>query len=588
MFFARNSAFWRKGANLVILPRPCVDFVTAPRSQKSAASHSAKIIMLIPWSKAMGRYINPPSVGFELMLNDGLYVDKTELLAYTNAVMNTPRRFVCFTRPRRFGKTFAAQMLSAFYSKGAQSQHLFEKMKIAHAPRNKFFVASPEYDKYLNQCNVIFWDMTHFLREGASKALDLLQTRLLKELRREFPEVDTSEADTLADMICAINDATGETFYIIIDEWDVLFREAKDDVSTQKNYILFLRDLFKDAQVSRSLCGAYMTGILPIKKYGTSSALTDFSEFTMVDPGVLAEYVGFTTEEVQSICLERGTDFAQMQRWYDGYQFHQVGHVYNPNSVLTASLSNRFKCYWTQTETFEALKLYLDLNVEGLKDSVIAMLGGQRCRVDVGSFANDLISVDTRDKVLTLLVHLGYLAYDDDKAEVYIPNEEIREEFVRSFLNGRRTELVKAVQLSDAILTATLEKNVDRVAELLGQVHLAQTSPHFYANEQALKSVIAMAYLSAMDHYVRFEEIGAGRGYADMLFLPMPGSEKPALLIELKKDQSAQAAVDQIKTRQYTEVLERHRYHGKAMLIGITFDAKTNHHRCAIEETTIR
>ena len=147
---------------------------------------------------------------------------------------------------------------------------------------------------------------------------------------------------------------------------------------------------------------------------------------------------------------------------------------------------------------------------------------------------------------------------------------------------------MKAVQLSDAILTATLEKNVDRVAELLGQVHLAQTSPHFYANEQALKSVIAMAYLSAMDHYVRFEEIGAGRGYADMLFLPMPGSEKPALLIELKKDQSAQAAVDQIKTRQYTEVLERHRYHGKAMLIGITFDAKTNHHRCAIEETTIR
>ncbi len=536
----------------------------------------------------MGRYINPPSVGFELMLNDGLYVDKTELLAYTNAVMNTPRRFVCFTRPRRFGKTFAAQMLSAFYSKGAQSRHLFDKMKIAHAPRNQFFVASPEYDKYLNQCNVLFWDMTHFLRDGADKALDLLQAKLLKELKREFPDVDASEAVTLADMICAVNDATGETFYIIIDEWDVLFREAKDDVSTQKNYILFLRSLFKDAQVSRSLCGAYMTGILPIKKYGTSSALTDFSEFTMVDPGALAEFVGFTTEEVQAICRERGTDFTQMQRWYDGYQFDRVGHVYNPNSVLKASLSNKFKCYWNQTETFEALKLYLDLNVEGLKDSVIAMLGGQRRRVDVGSFANDLLSVDTRDKVLTLLVHLGYLAYDDDKAEVYIPNEEIRDEFVRSFLNGRRTELVKAVQLSDAILTATLEKNEDRVAELLGQVHLAQTSPHFYANEQALKSVVAMAYLSAMDHYARFEEIGAGRGYADMLFLPVPGSEKPALLIELKKDRSAQAAVDQIKTRQYAEALERHRYHGKAMLVGITFDARTNHHHCAIEETTIR
>ncbi len=537
----------------------------------------------------MGGYINPPADGFELVLGGGRYVDKTELLAYTNAVMNTPDRFVCFTRPRRFGKTFAAQMLAAFYSKGAQTRSIFEKLKIARAPRNKFSPSSPPYDKYLNQCNVLFWDMTRFVANpgGADKTLDLLQTELLDDLKKEFPEVDASEVRTVEDMIRAVNDATGERFYVIIDEWDMLFREAKDDPLVQEKYIDFLRGLFEDARLARCLCGAYLTGILPIKKYGTSSALTDFTEFSMVDPGELAEYVGFTTEEVRAICVKQGVDFAQMQHWYDGYSFARSGRVYNPHTVLKASLSKKFKGYWNQTETFEGLRLYLDLNVEGLKDSVIAMLGGQRCHVDVGSFSNDLLSVDTRDKVLTLLVHLGYLAYDDDKAEVRIPNEEIREEFVRSFRNGRRTELVKAVQLSDAILAATLEKNEDRVAECLGQVHLAQTSPHFYANEQALKSVVAMAYLTAVDHYARFEEIGAGRGYADMLFLPMAGSDKPALLIELKKDQSAQAAIDQILSRHCAEVLERHRWHSKALMVGITFDAKTNCHHCRIEETVL-
>ncbi len=535
----------------------------------------------------MGRYINPPSVGFEYVLADGNYVDKTELIAYTNATMNTSRRFVCFTRPRRFGKTFAAQMLSAFYSKGAQSRRLFERLKIAKTTETKFSSTPMPYDKYLNQCNVIYWDMTHFVVNGPAQALSLLQSRLIRELQHEFPAVDASGIETIADMLCAINDATGETFYVIIDEWDMLFREAKQEADIQKQYINFLRDLFKDAQISRCLCGVYMTGILPIKKYGTSSALTDFTEFTMVNPRELSEYVGFTTEEVRTICEKQGADFAAMQRWYDGYQFKRVGHVYNPNSVLEAALSKEFVGYWNQTEYFEQLQAYLDLNVEGLKDSVVAMLGGQRCRVDVGSFANDLTSVDTRDKVLTLLIHLGYLAYDAAASEVYIPNEEIREEFVRSFKNGRRTELVKAVQLSDAILAATLAKNEDRVAQYLAQVHLAQTSPHFYANEQALKAVIAMAYLSAVDHYVRFEEIGAGRGYEDMLFLPVAGSEKPALILELKKDRSAEAAVNQIKARQYAEVLERHRYRGKVLIAGITFDAKTNHHHCRIEETAI-
>ncbi len=250
--------------------------------------------------------------------------------------------------------------------------------------------------------------------------VDRLQSAVIAELRHEFPAVDAAGITSLSDMICSINNATGETFYIIIDEWDMLFREAKNDFSIQKKYIDFLRSLFKDSPTACCICGAYMTGILPIKKYGTSSALTDFKEFSMLNPGELAEYVGFTTDEVQAICSQRRVDFSQMQHWYDGYQFRQVGHIYNPNSVLEASLSKLFTGYWNKTETYEQLKIYLDLNIEGLKDNVIAMLGGQRCRVDADSFSNDLSSVDTRDKVLTLLIHLGYLAYDSSKSEVFI------------------------------------------------------------------------------------------------------------------------------------------------------------------------
>lgn len=537
----------------------------------------------------MGSYINPLGDGFELVLGGNFYVDKTELITYTNAVMNTPLRFICFTRPRRFGKTFAAQMLASFYSKGADSRRIFEKMKVAHTPCNKFDLEAPPFDRYLNRCNVLFWDMTRFVLngDGVDKALDFLQSELIDDLKKEFSNVDASNVRSLADMIRTVYEATGERFYIIIDEWDALFREAKNDISIQKKYIDFLRELFKDAQLTRCICGAYMTGILPIKKYGTSSALTDFSEFSMVDPGELAEYVGFTEEEVQRICAQRNVDFKKMRYWYDGYQFDKVGHIYNPNSVIKAAFSKKFKCYWNKTETYELLKLYLDLNVEGLKEGVISMLGGQRCRIDVDSFSNDLVSVDSKNKVLTLLVHLGYLAYDSERSEVYIPNAEIRDEFIRSFRNGRRSELVKAVELSDAILVATLEQNEDRVAELLGKIHLAHTSPRFYANEQALRSVVAMAYLSAVDHYARFEEIGAGRGYADILFLPLPGTDKPALIIELKKGESAQVAVDQIKEKRYTEVLERHHYQGSALLIGISFETDTNHHRCRIEKTTI-
>lgn len=196
-----------------------------------------------------------------------------------------------------------------------------------------------------------------------------------------------------------------------------------------------------------------MTGILPIKKYGTQSALTDFREFTMLEPGFLAEYVGFTEKEVHNLCQEHSLDFNEANKWYDGYQFNKIGHVYSPNSIIEAVINQKFSNYWTQTETYESLRVYIDMDFDGLKKSIVDMLGGQKCKIDTGTFQNDMTSLQGRDDVLTLLVHLGYLAYNDDSGEVYIPNEEVRQEFVRAVKNGKRKELVKAVHPNQLFLS---------------------------------------------------------------------------------------------------------------------------------------
>lgn len=310
-----------------------------------------------------------------------------------------------------------------------------------------------------------------------------------------------------------------------------------------------------------------MTGSLPIKKYGTQSALTDFREFSMLEPGFLAEYVGFTEKEVKDLCQTNHMDFAEANKWYNGYRFNKIGHVYSPNSIIEAMINKKFSNYWTQTETYESLKLYIDMDFGGLKTAIIDMLGSQRCRIDTGTFQNDMTSLQGKDDVLTLLVHLGYLAYDDDSKEVYIPNEEVRQEFVRAVKNGNRKELVKAVQLSDQLLDATLNLDTATVSEILEEFLQSTTSPKFYNNEQALRSVVIMAYLSSVDHYMSFEEPASGKGYSDILFLPNVTSSKPALLIELKWDKSAPGAILQMKKKNYPQILEKFKYHGEVLLI---------------------
>ncbi len=526
----------------------------------------------------MGFYLNPPADGFAEILSSGIYVDKSELISYTNQVLGTAKKLTCFSRPRRFGKSFAAKMLVAYYSKGAKSGALFENLKIAKDGTSHF-------EEHLNQHDVLFLDIATFisLAENINETVEDIQRDVIEEMKEAFPGCIRENTRSLFKAMLQINAKTGKKFFVIIDEWDALFREAKNNLEVQKAYIQLLRSLFKSGQTSQLISGAYMTGILPIKKYGTQSALTDFREFTMLEPGPLAEFVGFTEEEVQILCKEYALDFDEARKWYDGYRFDQIGHVYSPNSIIEAIFNRRFNNYWTQTETYESLKVYIDLNVDRLKDAIIDMLGGQTCKIDTGTFQNDMTSLESRDDVLTLLVHLGYLAYDIDNKEVYIPNEEIREEFLRAVKNSSRKELVKAVEKSDQLLDATLRLDGDTVAGILEEVHEAYVAPKFYNSEQALRSVVVMAYLSCMDHYLRFGELASGKGYSDILFLPNKSSNRPALLIELKWNKSSEGAVMQMKEKDYMKFMKKFDYEGELLLVGINYSTRTKKHTCKIE-----
>ena len=406
-----------------------------------------------------------------------------------------------------------------------------------------------------------------------------LQRDIIHELAETFSDCVNEDTKSLFKALMQIHRKTGRKFFIIIDEWDALFREAKEDTQLHLEYIQLLRSIFKSGQTSQVVVGAYMTGILPIKKYGTQSALTDFKEFTMLEPGALARFIGFTDDEVYHLCTKYNLEFETARKWYDGYFPDKTEHIYCPNSIIEAVSNQRFGSYWTKTETYESLKTYIDLNFDGLRDAIVRLLGGKRCRIDNGTFQNDMTSLSGRDDIFTLLVHLGYLAYDINTEEVFIPNEEVRKEFIRE---GRRPELAKAVRISDKLMDATLHLDEDLVAEMLGQIHESEITPLNYNNEQALRYVVITAYLSAMDHYLRFEKLASGKGYCDILFLPRKASAKPALLIELKWDKSSDRTVSQITDKNYMHVLKKFDYEGGLLLVGINYSTASKKHTCKI------
>ena len=520
----------------------------------------------------MGNYLNPGNEKFRRMIQSEIYVDKTGMIKYTNSVLDTAQNYVCVSRPRRFGKSMAANMLTAYYSRGCNSKELFGKFEIAK---------DKDFEKYLNQYNTIFLNMQEFLSRShnVEELIDRVKKLVIRDLKMEYPEVDYFDDTDLIECMQDIYAQMQYPFVVIIDEWDCIFREYKQDKEAQEKYLDFLRDLLKD---KACIYLSYMTGILPIKKYGTHSALNMFDEFSMIDPGPLASYVGFTESEVEKLCGEYQMDIDEIRNWYDGYSFEEVPSVYSPKSVISCMRLGRLGNYWNQTETFEALQLYIDMNFEGLRDDILSMLAGEEVPVNTGSFTNDMATFRTEDDVLTLLIHLGYLGYRYATKTVFIPNGEIRAEFVNAVSVSDWGEVSNALKNSADTLQAIWQGREKQVAEGIRQAHF-ETSHIQYNDENALSYTISLALYAARNFYTVHRELSGGKGFADLVFIPRKRfMDKPALVVELKWDKDAAGAITQIREKEYCRSLEE--YHGKLLLVGINYDKKTKEHSCKIEE----
>lgn len=520
----------------------------------------------------MGNYLNPGNSGFETIRNSR-YVDKSGLIRLINNTIGTTRKLSCISRPRRFGKSFAAKMLCAYYDKTCDSSGLFDDLEIAQ---------DQSYREHLNRYDVIYLDMTNIMGKAeAQHMISFIESGVTRELLRAYPEAGEGSAfdETLANVV----ELTGNRLIVIIDEWDAPIRETPE---IEKEYLLFLRTLFKSsATTDKIFAAAYMTGILPIKKDGSQSAISDFEEYTMLFPSEFAEYVGFTEDEVQKLCTEYHSDFSMMKQWYDGYILEGVRSVYNPNSVMKALQNKRFRSYWTETSAAGSLMEYISLDFDGLSGTVAELIGGGETKVDTNGFSNDLITFRNRDDVLTLLIHLGYLAYNEETEQVHIPNEEIRREFARTIRDVKRDETLRRVQESDRLIYDTVHGNADAVAAQIEKIH-AEEAPLYYNNEQSLRSVIKRAYFSYADEYLKFEELPAGDGYADIVYLPKKNSPLPAMVIELKWNKSAKGAIEQIREKHYPDAIRE--YGGEILLVGINYDkdapAGKRKHTCIIEQ----
>lgn len=521
----------------------------------------------------MGIYLNPDNDGFWKAVRSKIYVDKTELIKYTNELLNTEQQFICVSRPRRFGKSMALKMLAAYYSCGCDSADLFKGLKIEK---------SPSFQKHLNKYDVIYLNMQQFLIESESMELTkYLEQEVLEEILEEYGGILERQNAGLAYALRKIYVKTKKKFIFLIDEWDCVMRERQESEIQQKQYLDFLRNLLKDQP---HVALVYMTGILPVKKYGEHSALNMFTEYSMTDQREFEEFTGFTEDEVRALCECYHMDFSEMSNWYDGYTFTGCHHIYNPRSVVEAMSCHRYSNYWTSTEVYDALKSYINMDFDGLHTDIVKMLGGGRVAVNTRSFRNDMRSFEVKDDVLTLLIHLGYLAYDAGTKEVLIPNKEIVEEFETAMSVNGWSEVMRVVKASGKLLEDTLACDETRVAEGLDRAHMEVASVLTYNDENSLACAIGLAYYSARKDYLLIRELPTGRGFADIVFLPLPHTGKPALVIELKYDRTADSAIQQIKDRQYTQALED--YTGEILLVGINYnkDNVDKPHSCVIEK----
>ncbi len=522
----------------------------------------------------MGVYFNPNNGSFRSDKLSKIYIDKTGLINFLNEVLGTNSRYIALSHARRFGKSHAAGMIDAYYSLGCDSSNLFDDTEIA---------SSEDYRKYMNKYNVIHLDISSAWDFHKEDLIEFIHARLCEDFKKEYAD----ELDYSKDLYLLINDVYQKTeipFVIIIDEWDCVIRNSEDSRLVHK-YLQFLHSLFKSEESKSFLALAYITGILPIKKVKDESALNNFREYTMLDSYPISEFYGFTEDEVRGLCNRYDMDFDTIKAWYNGYYIDGM-HMYNPNSVSMAMDRKRVDSYWKNTSSFASINTFITMNYEGLKDDIMNMLSDGKVRVNTMTFQNDFGTIGSKDEALTALMHLGYLGYDADKKSAYIPNYEVKTAFDAALQTGEWKEIAKAISKCDELLDETIEKNEDRVAEIIELAHDTYTSVLKYNDENSLSCVLTMAYFTAPAYYNMTREMPAGKGFADFVFIPRKNAgNRPAMVIELKYNKDADTAIKQIKEKRYHGALEG--YSDRILLVGINYDADgegKKRHTCVIED----
>ncbi len=531
----------------------------------------------------MGAYLNPDNSQFEKLRFDKYFVDKTKFIEHVNEGIKTSDDRFCFSRPRRFGKTSLIDMLVAYYSRGNDSRELFKGTAIEN---------SESFEEHLNSHNVISLDISS-LRLAAIEANCLpdfpafISRKVNRELAEDFPDEVKGNENSLYESLLSIQrSADRAKFIFLLDEWDVIYREDRNNITLQNDYTKFLRGLFKANDVARTVEFVLMTGILPVPMQATESGLNNFTESTMLDPLRFDEYVGFTPNEVKALCKKAGMKYKQFETWYDGYWFEKKERRLSTASVVDALRNKSVHAYWTETSAAKDLRDALEDEMPELRYKIGLLLAGQEVEVISERFRLDAKNAENATDILTTLVHLGYLNYSSATKTVRIPNREITEDFYGILATSEKnTAMAQTIQASKQLLRDTLAGNKDAVATSIASAHNYFFSSGAYNNESTLAATLMLAYhIAAEGKYTLIPEFPTGKGYADVVFLPVSRKDIP-IVVELKYNKSAESAIKQIKERRYTERLKNY---PEVLLVGISYEPEHTkqdykEHTCIIE-----
>ena len=497
------------------------------------------------------------------------FVDKSELIEKMNELVGTASQYVCITRPRRFGKTLNAMMLSSYYSKNADFKNLFDKLEISK---------SSSYLEHLNKHNVVCITFSKPTSDYTDyvEYIGGLKKQLIEDLKEKF-DIEFDENEKLGKVFEVLYNKTSEGFVFIIDEWDYIFNNNLFSEDDRKEFLRFLEDLLKDRPYVEL---AYVTGVLPIAKYSAGSALNMFKEYNMLNDSKYDKYFGFTFTEVENLCKKQNKiTFDELKSWYDGYKTYSGLDVFNPRSVVYALSDGVCQSYWTNTGPMDEISYYIENNIEEVQNDIVQMISGIPVNIHLEGYSAEQINLNTRDKILSVMTVYGFLSYHDET--LTIPNKELRMKFDCSLKNHKMGAISKLVLKSNQMLEATLRQDTETMEQLIQEAHDINIPVIKYNDENSLACVVTLAYLSARTKYTIVREMEAGVGKADFIFYPNDKS-KPAFILELKKNSMPDEALKQIREKRYVTALRD--YTGKKLAVGISYDEKLKNHKVKIEE----